>query len=47
MFRKKGTPKGFRGVAKGGTKFMPPLGEEHSLFVTKELTIGFTKAGGG
>jgi hypothetical protein len=45
MSRKKGTPEGFRGVAEGCAKFTPPLGEEHSLFATKEFTVGFTEAG--
>jgi hypothetical protein len=47
MSRKKGTPEGFRGVAEGYAKFTPSLGEDHSLFATKELTVGFMKAGGG
>jgi hypothetical protein len=28
-------------------KFTPPLGEECSLFVTKEFTVGFTEIEGG
>jgi hypothetical protein len=45
--REKGTPEGFRGVAEGLTKFSSPLGEKHSLFTAKELTICFAEVRGG
>jgi hypothetical protein len=45
--REKRTPEGFRGVAKGLTKFPSPLGEKRSLFRAKELTICFVEARGG
>jgi hypothetical protein len=45
--REKGTPEGFRGVAKGLTKFSSPPREKHSLFTAKELTVCFAEVRGG
>jgi hypothetical protein len=43
--RKKGTPKGFWGVAEGLTKFSSPPREKHSLFAVKELTYVLSRRG--
>jgi hypothetical protein len=43
----KGTPEGFRGVAKGITKFASPPRDKCLLFSTKELTVYFAEERGG
>ena len=43
MFRKNGSPKGFREVAEGCTKFTSSQEEERLLLMPKKATIGFAE----
>jgi hypothetical protein len=45
--REKSTPEGFRGVAKGLSKFPSPPREKRSLFLAKKSTVSFPEERGG